>query len=188
MLSFGNRTQIEKKAEELHDTMGASPYQYVMSKYWEIDFPKSNAFSYYRMVSYSQMNSYFRRLYDAYVQYDSLEDALSQFVGSPMTRLCNFMEVPANNPQKTINMFLRWMIRRNSPVDFGIWKSFAPSELIIPLDTHVCRMANYFYLTKSKSFTLKNACFITAELNEIFPGDPCLGDFALFGLGVNKQY
>lgn len=39
IMSFGNRKQILKKADELHDCMGASPYQYVLSRRWETDFP-----------------------------------------------------------------------------------------------------------------------------------------------------
>ena len=35
IMSFGNRKQILKKAEELHGLMGDSPYQYVLSRQWE---------------------------------------------------------------------------------------------------------------------------------------------------------
>ena len=35
IMSFGNRKQILKKAEELHKLMGTSPYQYVLSRRWE---------------------------------------------------------------------------------------------------------------------------------------------------------
>jgi len=55
------------------------------------------------------------------------------------------------------------------------------------LDTHVCRVAHYFKLTDAETFSLKNARQITAALAEVFPDDPCLGDFALFGLGVNGE-
>ena len=43
--------------------------------------------------------------------------------GIPMGKLCAFLEVSAKSPQKKLNMFLRWMIRRDSRVDFGIWDS-----------------------------------------------------------------
>ena len=91
------------------------------------------------------------------------------------------------NPQKKLNMFLRWMIRTESEVDFGIWPSFRPSELIIPLDTHVCHMACELGLISRPTFSLGNARRITAALAEVFPGDPCLGDFALFGYGINRK-
>lgn len=187
MMSFGNRKQILKKADELHRLMGDSPYRYVLSRQWEKDFPSGATNSFYRMLSYADFYGHFHRLYAAYTQFESLEDALRVYSGIPMEKLCLFLEVSAKSPQKKLNMFLRWMIRRDSEVDFGIWKSFDCKELIIPLDTHVCRVAHCFKLTDTETFSLKNARRITAALAEVFPDDPCLGDFALFGLGVNGK-
>lgn len=102
-----------------------------------------------------------------------------------MEKLCAFLEVSAKSPQKKLNMFLRWMIRKESEVDFGIWESFDRRDLLIPLDTHVCRVARLLGLTDTETFSLKNVRNITSALAEVFPDDPCLGDFALFGCGVN---
>lgn len=187
MMSFGNRKQILKKADELHRLMGNSPYRYVLSRQWEKDFLSKATNSFYRMLSYADFYGYFHRLYVAYTQFESLEDALQVHSGIPMEKLCSFLDVSAKSPQKKLNMFLRWMIRRDSEVDFGIWKSFDHKELIVPLDTHVCRVAYCFKLTDTETFSLKNARRITAALAEVFPDDPCLGDFALFGLGVNGK-
>ena len=187
VMSFGNRKQILKKADELHGLMGDSPYQYVLSCQWEKDFPLGATNSFYRMLSYADFYGYFRRLYIAYTQFESLEEALMLYPGIPMEKLCAFLEVSAKSPQKKLNMFLRWMIRRDSEVDLGIWESFDRRDLIVPLDTHVCRVAHYFKLTDTETFSLKNARQITAALATVFPDDPCLGDFALFGLGVNGE-
>ena len=187
IMSFGNRKQILKKADELHGLMGDSPYQYVLSCQWEKDFPSGATNSFYRMLSYADFYGYFRRLYIAYTQFESLEEALMLYPGIPMEKLCAFLEVSAKSPQKKLNMFLRWMIRRDSEVDLGILDSFDRSDLIVPLDTHVCRVAHYFKLTDTETFSLKNARQITAALATVFPDDPCLGDFALFGLGVNGE-
>jgi len=187
IMSFGNRKQILKKADELHGLMGDSPYQYVLSCQWEKDFPSGATNSFYRMLSYADFYGYFRRLYIAYTQFESLEEALMLYPGIPMEKLCAFLEVSAKSPQKKLNMFLRWMIRRDSEVDLGIWESFDRRDLIVPLDTHVCRVAHYFKLTYTETFSLKNARQITTALAEVFPDDPCLGDFALFGLGVNGE-
>ena len=174
IMSFGNRKQILKKADELHWLM-------------EKDFPSGATNSFYRMLSYADFYGYFRRLYIAYTQFESLEEALMLYPGIPMEKLCAFLEVSAKSPQKKLNMFLRWMIRRDSEVDLGIWESFDRRDLIVPLDTHVCRVAHYFKLTDTETFSLKNARQITTALAEVFPDDPCLGDFALFGLGVNGE-
>ena len=187
IMSFGNRKQILKKADELHGLMGDSPYQYVLSCQWEKDFPSGATNSFYRMLSYADFYGYFRRLYIAYTQFESLEEALMLYPGIPKEKLCAFLEVSAKSPQKKLNMFLRWMIRRDSEVDLGIWESFDRRDLIVPLDTHVCRVAHYFKLTDTETFSLKNARQITVALAKVFPDDPCLGDFALFGLGVNGE-
>ncbi len=184
IMSFGNRKQILKKADELHRLMGDSPYQYVLSCQWKEDFQLTDR-SFYRMLSYADFHVCFARLYAAYSRFDSLEDALSVYSGTPMEKLCAFLEVSAKSPQKKLNMFLRWMIRKESEVDFGIWKSFDCRDLLIPLDTHVCRVAYLLGLTDTETFSLKNARNITSVLAEVFPNDPCLGDFALFGSGVN---
>lgn len=185
IMSFGNRKQILKKAEELHDLMGTSPYQYVLSCRWKEDFLPTDRSSFYRMLSHADFYTYFARLHDAYSRFDYMEDALLNYSGTPMEKLCGFLEVSAKSPQKKLNMFLRWMIRQNSVVDFGLWKKFDCRELVIPLDTHVCRVAYLLGLTDTETYSLKNTRNITSALAEIFPDDPCLGDFALFGSGIN---
>ena len=187
VLSFGNRKMILRKADELDTLMQHAPLDYVLSCKWKEDFPASDTSSFYRMVSYASFRTYFERLYPVYQDGNSLEDVLLTFKGTPMQRLCAFLEVSDKSPQKKLNMFLRWMIRRDSQVDFGIWERMNPSDLIIPLDTHVCRVAFELGLTDAQTFSLANARKITEALSEIFPGDPCLGDFALFGYGVNHK-
>lgn len=184
ILSFGARPQILKAAERLDALMGRAPLRYVMSEQWRTDFQGKESF--YRTLSKDKIGELFAWLYALYSVHDSMEDALLIEQGTPMERLCSRLEVSAKTPQKKLNMFLRWMIRRESEVDFGIWTSFSPRELIIPLDTHVSEMAFRLGLTQSKSYTLNNAKCITGRLLEIFPEDPCLGDFALFGYGVNE--
>lgn len=187
VLSFGNRIQILKKADELDRIMGHAPLTYVLSGKWRDDFPESDGRSFYRMLSYADVRGYFEKLYRVYAAGKTLEDALKEYKGIPMQQLCSFLGVSDRSPQKKLNMFLRWMIRTGSPVDFGIWSTMSASQLVIPLDTHVCRVAYQLGLTESASFSLSNAKKITAALEKVFPGDPCLGDFALFGYGVNHK-
>ena len=187
ILSFGNRIQILKKADELDRIMGHAPLTYVLSGKWRDDFPESDGRSFYRMLSYADVRGYFEKLYRVYAAGKTLEDALKEYKGIPMQQLCSFLGVSDRSPQKKLNMFLRWMIRTGSPVDFGIWSTMSASQLVIPLDTHVCRVAYQLGLTESASFSLNNAKKITAALEKVFPGDSCLGDFALFGYGVNHK-
>ncbi len=187
VLSFGNRKMILRKVEELDELMEHAPLHYVLSQQWKDDFKDTDKTSFYRMVSYASFRTYFERLYPIYASGNTLESWLMKYDGSPMQKLCAFLEVSDRSPQKKLNMFLRWMVRGGSPVDFGIWTQMNPAELIIPLDTHVCRVAYQLGLTKTETFSLSNAKRITDALAKIFPGDPCLGDFALFGYGVTHK-
>ncbi len=184
-LSFGARPQILKAAQRVDDIMEGNPYAYICSDKWNNDFNGKDSF--YRTISNDKMREIFQWLHGIYLEHKCMEDALQAYNGIPMTRLCHLWGVTDKSPQKKVNMFLRWMIRKDSKVDFGIWDSFSPSELIIPLDTHVSNMSYRLGLTSSRSYTLNNARSITNELNNIFPGDPCMGDFALFGYGVNEE-
>ncbi len=114
---------------------------------------------------------------------------------------------------KRIHMFLRWMVRTGSPVDLGLWTWYSPGDLIIPLDTHVLAESSKLGLlrktcvpeesgsipaedsdptsitagTAVTAGTAKNAQLLTGILRQIWPADPCKGDFALFGLGINRH-
>lgn len=187
MLSFGNRKMICRKCEELDQIMNHTPYQYLKSDSWRKDFPENKKESFYRTISFAQMHHYFSLLQETYNIFEDLESRLKAEKGSPMQRICRWMDVSEKSPQKKLNMFLRWMIRKDSPVDFGIWSTFDPIDLIIPLDTHVNQMAYELELTTSKAYSLNNARKITEALRSIFPDDPCKGDFALFGYGIEKH-
>ena len=83
-------------------------------------------------------------------------------------------------------MMRRWMVRRDGKVDLGLWKDTDPATLIIPLDVHVYQEAEALGLTDRRQKDLRTAVQITDAFREIWPQDPCLGDFALFGYGINK--
>ena len=91
-----------------------------------------------------------------------------------------------NSANKRIHMFLRWMVRRGSPVDLGLWDWADPASLLIPLDVHVMQeAAKLGLIPEGAAASRKTAERLTAALAQVFPGDPCRGDFALFGLGVD---
>ena len=89
---------------------------------------------------------------------------------------------------KRLNMFLRWMVRNDKGVDFGIWKSIDPSMLYIPLDIHSGNSARKLGLLKRKINDWKAVEELTANLREFDPADPVKYDFALFGLGVDEKF
>ena len=88
---------------------------------------------------------------------------------------------------KRFNMALRWLVRNDGIVDLGVWKSLKPSQLYIPLDVHVGRTARDLGLLSRRSNDRKAVEELTAHLREWRPDDPCLFDYALFGLGVESS-
>ena len=84
---------------------------------------------------------------------------------------------------KRLNLFLRWMVRHDQ-VDLGVWTRVRPSQLIVPLDTHVIRVGQCLRLTKLKSPGWRMAADITRSLRELDPADPVKFDFSICHLGM----
>ena len=187
LISFGNRKQILAKADLLCNEMGESPLNYIVQRKYATRFRASDATSFYRMISHAAFLEYLEKLHAVYAYGGDLEAYIGRFSGNPMEKMCAFLGVSPKSPQKKINMFLRWMVRENSAVDFGIWKSLGSENLIIPLDTHVVHVAKVLGITEKETYSLNSAMQITRTLSKVFPGDPVRGDFALFGLGVERE-
>ena len=95
----------------------------------------------------------------------------------------------SNSSAKRINMYLRWMVRKDKAgVDFGIWKNISPSLLQIPLDVHVGNVGRSLGLLQRKQSDWKAVNELTAKLREFDKNDPVKYDFALFGLGIFEGF
>ncbi len=86
---------------------------------------------------------------------------------------------------KRLNLYLRWMVRGPDGVDFGIWKQVPASALVIPLDTHIGRMARNLGLTRRKDLSWRTAEEVTASLRRLDAEDPVRYDFALCHYGMS---
>ena len=86
---------------------------------------------------------------------------------------------------KRWNLYLRWMVRGPDEVDLGVWRGVPPSALVVPLDTHVARIARYLGLTDRDDMTWRTAEEVTAALRRLDPADPVRFDFALCHLGMS---
>lgn len=173
--AWGRRAMIVRDCERLFDQMEWRPADYVMSGDWRDDET-----SIHRTVKWSEVARICRSLREWYRWHDSLEQL------SPADfRDTVFGQKPdPKAPNKKINMMRRWMVRDDGKVDLGLWKKTDKRDLIIPLDVHVHTQATELGLTKRRQKDLQTAIQITETFREIFPDDPMLGDFALFGYGV----
>jgi uncharacterized protein (TIGR02757 family) len=98
--------------------------------------------------------------------------------------VCYFFTRPsAGSGCKRLNLFLRWMVRRDA-LDLGVWERVSPAQLVVPLDTHVIRVGRCLRLTRYTSPGWKMARDITSSLRALDPEDPVKYDFALCHLGM----
>jgi uncharacterized protein (TIGR02757 family) len=98
--------------------------------------------------------------------------------------VCYFFPRPsAGSGCKRLNLYLRWMVRRDA-IDLGAWTSVPASTLIVPLDTHVIRLGRCLRLTTYTSPGWRMAADITASLRAIDPADPARFDFSLCHVGM----
>lgn len=109
-------------------------------------------------------------------------------IAPPRTR--KHISTPEKNSScKRINMFLRWMVRKDgNGVDFGIWQRIPMSLLICPLDLHVARVARRLGLLTRERSDWQAALELTEGLSLLDKDDPVKYDFALFGLGVMESF
>ena len=173
--AWGRRAMIVRDCGRLFDEMSWKPYDYVMKGNWRCD-PSSI----HRTVKWSEVAAICSRLKAVYEELPSLE-SLSQ----DEIRVRIYGQKPdLKAPNKKINMMRRWMVRRDGRVDLGLWKDTDPASLLIPLDVHVYDEAVALGLTSRKQKDIVTVKEITGVFDDIFPGDPCKGDFSLFGYGV----
>jgi len=84
---------------------------------------------------------------------------------------------------KRLNLFLRWVVRHDA-VDLGLWDAVRPSQLVVPLDTHIIRVGRCLGLTRRVSPGWGMAMDVTAALRGLNPDDPVRYDFSMCHLGM----
>lgn len=210
MLAFGNRRQFIPKIEFILNTADKTSgniLNWLKTGRYKSTFP-SGSTKFYRFYSYDDMQVFFTELSNIlqsnktpgqFFKSEWEKAVCSQSSKNHSSTLLLSDIISASFPQsrivpkghssanKRIHMFLRWMVRRNSPVDLGLWTWYSPANLIIPLDVHVLQEAKKLRLLPQKATaSRKTAVTLTQAMEEIFPGDPCRADYALFGLGVDN--
>lgn len=194
-MAYGSRRVFLDVLEKIHTMMDAhgGPYRFISNRCFNGMETDAGA-CLYRFYKWSDFLELCDRLAKAYDENDSLEAFFQpgHLLDEGVANLCSFFEgvqgipVPGStSANKRFYMFLRWMVRRNSPVDFGIWTNVSPSQLIVPLDTHVYQAARRMGLTLRNSADLKTAKEITEHMTMVWPDDPARADFSLYGMEVS---
>jgi len=87
---------------------------------------------------------------------------------------------------KRLLLYLRWMARPDDGVDLGLWQ-VPSSELLVPVDTHIHKLARNLGLTNRKAPSWATAEEITSKLRRFDPVDPVKYDFSLCHLGMSRR-
>lgn len=204
ILSWGLRKTIINKSNELMELMDHAPHDFILNHH-EKDRQRFSKFK-HRTFQYID-TLYFLEFFQYWYQnHESLEEAFAKgikkelHVGNGLiyfeqqfrsldtfpSRTQKHVSSPVRKSTcKRINMFLRWMVRRDRrKVDFGIWKSIKPSQLLIPYDVHVDKVSRSLGIIQRKQRDWQTVLELTAYLRTLDEKDPIKYDYALFGMGV----
>jgi uncharacterized protein (TIGR02757 family) len=204
-IAWGNRVSILKSSDRMMRLMGNAPYDFVINHsdndLKAIEGAMHRTFHAEDFIYFIEALKYIylkkggmEKLFSDSQTRDSLQPAIHEFRST-------FLELPHNprtakhisdpfkgSAAKKINMFLRWMVRRDDRgVDFGIWRSISPSILSCPLDVHSGNVARKLGLLKRKQNDAKAVVELDKILRSFDAEDPVKYDFALFGLGVSAE-
>jgi uncharacterized protein (TIGR02757 family) len=207
-IAWGRRDLILRSAEKMFAIMGKSPFSYITSH----EYKKLKNKNIHRTFFESDLKYFCRGFEHCYAKYGNLEKLFantentwegiavfreemakgnkgqySKHISNPgMTSAIAGEKESGGSACKRLNLALRWLVR-GGPVDLGLWKSIKPSALFIPLDVHVARTARKLGLLERKSNDKKAVIELTHRLRKFCPQDPVKYDFALFGMGVEKE-
>ena len=209
IFAWGNRTTIINKSKELMGLMDNAPHDFCLN-HTDSDLKKLLNFKhrtfnptdlYYFIEFFKFHYSHHQSLETAFTKNlkksdDNIEHALNGFyecffsLEDVPKRTMKHIASPAKKATcKRLCMYLRWMVRKdNNGVDFGIWKNIKPSQLIVPLDVHVARVARHFNLIDRNATDWQTAVELTNEMKKLDKKDPAKYDFALFALGVIEKF
>lgn len=204
VLAWGQRKTIINKCQEFFSYMDHAPHDFILH-HKEDDLKPFLSFKHrtFNATDALYFIAFFRHFYQ---QHDSLEEAFSQGMTEELAtveaglvhfrhlffslpdypeRTRKHVATPERNSAcKRLNMYLRWMVRRDDRgVDFGIWHKIRPDQLICPCDVHVDRVARRLGLITRKQTDWHTAIELTENLKKFNSTDPVKYDFALFGLG-----
>lgn len=206
-LAWGQRTTIIRSTQAILQAMDNAPHDFLLH-HRDSDLKRFLLLK-HRTFNATDLLYFIERLAMHYREFDSLEWAFEPmpgavssmeerlrafhnrfFVGDFPERTRKHVATPARGSAcKRLNMFLRWMVRSNARgVDFGIWHSIKPQELICPVDVHVARVAYRLQLIPENKADWKTALALTESLRSFDAADPVKYDYALFALGAEERF
>lgn len=205
-ISWGNRKAIINDAEKMLDFMEQTPYDFIRNVSLKELQTLENR-SIHRTFNGEDFKEFILNLKRIYNENESLEHLFlveetegnfyhalerfrQNFIGNVQHRSHKHVSSTyKNSSAKRLMMFLRWMVRKDRKgVDFGIWKDIDPKNLSVPLDVHTGNISRKLNLIQRKQNDWKTVEELDSVLRKFNVDDPAKYDFALFGLGVSKDF
>ncbi len=205
-LAWGQRVTIINKCNLLLGLMDNAPFEFLrfskehdlkrFYKFIHRTFNGDDCFYFIKALKLLYVNhgGISKIINKTYAKYGNLKEALTEFRKlflsfSPLPRTGKHVANVQNGAGgKRLNMFLRWMVRTEGPVDFGIWEHIPTSALFVPLDLHTGNVSRKLGLLTRKQDDWRAVEELTENLRLLDKKDPVKYDFALFGLGVNENF
>lgn len=204
-MAWGRRDIVNAKVEDLLSRMNYRPAEFI-ENYSESDIPHFDGFK-HRTFKPIDLHWLTKTLQTILLKFKTFENfwayCLEKATRERRELIAVFHEqfftfhpqIPrrtkkhVSNPEKNssakrLYMYLRWCLRKNSPVDPGTMTFMSPSDLKIPLDVHVARQARKLGLLSRKQNDWKAVQELTKRMKILSPEDPAKYDYALFGIGV----
>ncbi len=197
LFAYGNVTAMGSFLERLLGKIGSRPSRFLRGDVPAGGWPK------YRFQTGTDVAGLLAGIGRVLEKHDTLEACFISTPGSAEERLQSFAEslreaaeastrgllhllpLPAGGSAcKRWWMFLRWVVRPDDGVDLGLWTCADPSQLRLPIDTHMARMARCLGLSQRRTADRRLAVEATETLRRICPEDPVRYDFALTRLGI----
>lgn len=203
-IAWGNRASIVRSGRRLMALMDDSPYDFTMNAserellslhdFVYRTFNGGDCVDFVRALRrlcglYGSLGAFFE---NEYAEQGDLRTVLSRFRSEfwaadhrPRAEK-HLSSIDGGAACKRLNMYLRWMVRRDvRGVDFGLWSRIPPSALYLPLDVHTGNTARALGLLTRRQNDWKAVEQVTASLRALDADDPVRYDFALFGAGID---
>ncbi len=205
-IAWGNRKSIITNAKRMMVLLDNAPHQFV-TQHQEKDLEALQPFVHrtfngedfiqfiQSLQHIYQNHNGLEAIFSKHAQKDSMQNSIHHFKTTffeieHLQRTQKHVSDPLkNSAAKRINMFLRWMVRKDANgVDFGIWNNLSPAQLSCPLDVHSGNVARKLGLLKRPQNDGKALNELDTSLRKLDKNDPVKYDFALFGLGVFESF
>jgi uncharacterized protein (TIGR02757 family) len=205
-MAWGRRDIVINKVDDFLKRIDYQPHGFISSANLEAEFERFRGFK-HRTFKPVDMLWLSKGIQQIYHHYDDLEeffrmvlfkannqpryifhhfhDAFFELIPEAPLRTRKHVANSANNSScKRLWLYLKWAVRKNSPIDTGIYTFISEKDLVIPLDTHVARQSRRIGLLTRTYNDWKAVEELQTRLEFMNPQDPAKYDFALFGLGA----